>query len=393
MSDPRQPDLAPEPAAPGERPPRTLDDAYPVSQPPAPASAPDPTNPDSVPVPNDPGVSRAVVRATRQAEAVADRQATKETDGVGDLPPDARARLAIQKAAFREKLVQVEQERQFLAEVTKLTWGKTLSAEGARALAAWGQEADVDPLTEIDILGGSKVYVNANWYLRQLGRLVSVGAVEYAYYEMIHDDPRIEKDMASADAEAKRLRKRATEETDLPEPTRAALRERAGELEIEALNLSREMRRRRRVRQEHAIPDNATAAVLWHVKARALSEETLAAQGAGGYRGKTGDKFKDPVAEEFPRETALTRGARKVMRVLAHIGRERPELKTIPAVQESDRAVDRVEDFSDKVQTHLGRFQAEGLRELRAPHVLNTVAQPADAYAEAAPSTPDAGRE
>jgi hypothetical protein len=242
----------------------------------------DPTRQDPPP---DPQPTTAVAVANADEPPAADRPLDL---GVGDLPPEAKARLAVQRANFKEDLARQQQERAFVAASTKATWAKNLDPDALLKLAGWAKERDLDLLLEFHILGGSAGYVNAKWYQRQLGDLVADGIVDYAYYDVVNKDARLDTLAKGTGAEAEWAKGEAT--------------------------------RRMRERVAYGLPEEATAAVVWHVKLDRMAREVTAAQAAGGYRGKTGEgKLKDPIAEEFPRETAITRGVRKVMLSLAHV--------------------------------------------------------------------------
>lgn len=114
------------------------------------------------------------------------------------LPPEAEAQI---------------EERRVLnlitAAIAGCSWGKSMSSPMRRAYADYCHRYDVDPVTEMDNLGGS-VYVNADWYRRKLGELRLRGIVKDYFIEHIQADPRIEKLRHDQSIPAE-LRKRAQE--------------------------------------------------------------------------------------------------------------------------------------------------------------------------------------
>src|ERR1044071_8511067 len=82
---------------------------------------------------------------------------------IGKLPPAIQAALELRKM---QNLV--------APQVAGLNWGKNLDRATARAVADWCHRNDVEPLTEVEVLGG-KVYRNAAWHLRKPGELIEAG--------------------------------------------------------------------------------------------------------------------------------------------------------------------------------------------------------------------------
>jgi hypothetical protein len=96
---------------------------------------------------------------------------------------------------------QVERERQrnvLAATIAGLSWGKQMTPVVRRAFAAYCARYDVDPITEMDNLGGVP-YVNADWYKRKLGELIVRGIVRDYTLEHIQADARLEKMMRDPD--------------------------------------------------------------------------------------------------------------------------------------------------------------------------------------------------
>jgi hypothetical protein len=96
------------------------------------------------------------------------------------LPPEAEAE--IEKARILNLVV---------AAIAGCSWGKNMSTAMRRAYADYCRRYDVDPVTEMDNLGGTP-YVNADWFLRKLGELRMSGIVKDFWLEHIHADPRLD---------------------------------------------------------------------------------------------------------------------------------------------------------------------------------------------------------
>lgn len=87
----------------------------------------------------------------------------------------------------------LELQRQFVtvvAAISSMSWGKGLTPGIQRSIATYCQEYDVDPLTELDVLGGN-FYINSEWALRKLGELRRQGVVSDFWLEHIQADPRL----------------------------------------------------------------------------------------------------------------------------------------------------------------------------------------------------------
>lgn len=96
------------------------------------------------------------------------------------LPPEAEAE--IEKARIQNMIV---------AAIAGLSWGKNMSTAMRRAFADYCRRYDVDPVVEMDNLGGTP-YVNAEWYLRKLGELRMKKIIRDFTLEHIHADKRLD---------------------------------------------------------------------------------------------------------------------------------------------------------------------------------------------------------
>lgn len=113
-------------------------------------------------------------------------------DRLGSVPaiisPDP-----VSKITDPDALRDIELNRQYVAVVaamSSLSWGQGLTPGIRRSIAEWCRRHDVDPMTELDVLGGN-FYVNAEWYLRKLGELRRQGVVADFWLEHIHADARL----------------------------------------------------------------------------------------------------------------------------------------------------------------------------------------------------------
>ena len=77
------------------------------------------------------------------------------------------------------------------AAITSVSWGSAMSTPMRRAYAEYCRRYDVDPVTEMDNLGGTP-YINADWFKRKLGELRMAGIVKDVVLEHIHADPRLD---------------------------------------------------------------------------------------------------------------------------------------------------------------------------------------------------------
>lgn len=236
---------------------------------------------------------------TAEQEKQQERAARRE-QLMGSLPEPVKQQLALRQMA-----------NAVAAEIAGMTWGQNIGRDTARMLAEWGRRHNVDVTQEIDILG-NKVYLNARFYLRRLGELIEAGQVEYAYADHINDDPRLEQLGEEGKAEAKR---RLTE------------------------------------RVKYNAPDKATAVVAFRVKLRALEQETVGVNWAGG-----GVRKSDPVGDTEPVKTAESRAARRCMRQL---------VSHVPALaNDVEMVVSALPDIQERIQRDHDSVKPEPFRQI-----------------------------
>lgn len=222
------------------------------------------TNPEQV------AVTRTTPLPTNQELAAAVRATP-----AGELSPEARAMIAERKA-----------HSLMIAQMKGATWAKEMDENTIRAIAAWARQNDIDAATEIDILGGN-IYVNSKEAYRRLGELTTAGEItKHGPVDWIHADPRLDKLADAGDGWA-----------------------------------SAERMRRARLRIQHAVPDESTAAAVYRIWHRALSEPvegckwnqkgrrvTIKRKDGGSF-----EKDADPVGDLFPMESVESRAVRRAL--------------------------------------------------------------------------------
>jgi hypothetical protein len=204
-------------------------------------------------------------------------------------PPAEVSQEPVKFPAFVSKLSPERQQQMYdqrmatrvAGMIAAQNWGKLLDHNTRVAIAEWCRTRDIDPATEVDVLG-ARPYRNANWWMRKLAEMPDV---EWTKMEHIADDPRFAKIVQSKDAS---------------EATR-----------IWAIT-ERENRLRRRVTV--AAPDWATAVAVFSIKLRTRTEPVVGVNWAGGKGKRPDGKEVDPVGETNPTLTAETRAIRRAAR-------------------------------------------------------------------------------
>ena len=252
--------------------------------------------------PTQPTTAVAASTTTQESE---EAKQSRTAMAIGNLPDH-----------IKNELILARQRNVVSAAIAEGNWGKGLDRDTRFRIAEWAQQVDIDPATELNVLGGS-FYKNANYYLRRQSQMIADGIVEYAIADHVEVDARLV-------ARAKR--------TDNPELAAAA---------------RREIDRREQVRIEYQIPDAAVSSVVWRIKLRGIAVEFTAAKWCGG-----GTRKKDPVGDDFPVETSETRAARRAIRLIAS---HRPELKKY--VEPND---------DDDIDRQIGPALREGLLKAKA---------------------------
>jgi len=169
-------------------------------------------------------------------------------------------------------------------QIASLSWGQNLDLETRRAVASWGQEHGIDVTSEIHILGG-RPYLNAQFYKNRLAAIGELGRLEYAYADHIEENPLLEALAADDDT-------------------------------VTAERARHEITRRAFERVTHNVPAIGVglpkSVVVYRAKLRGVDREYTACKWCGtGKKNKQGDKFADPIGEDFPVETSETRATRR----------------------------------------------------------------------------------
>ena len=181
--------------------------------------------------------------------------------------PDAEQRIAENKAKNR-----------MAAAIRGTQWSKDLSAEGVYALAEYCRSNGLDPLRHIEVLGG-KPYLTATLYEERAAPLIQSGALIPHEPEFINPDARLDALAATGDAWA-----------------------------IE------ESTRRIRARIMHGVPEKAAAAVVYRITVAATGHTVVGVNWCGG-----GVRQRDPVGDNEPTKTAITRAGRRAWKQVAEV--------------------------------------------------------------------------
>jgi hypothetical protein len=224
-----------------------------------------------------------------------------------------RSRESIMTPQMRASLQERKEWNALVNTLRGQVWAKeNMSESQVKAVAEWATRNGIDPVREVDVLGG-RVYVNANYALRKLSELTHAGYIESHGARWIHYDARLEEEV------------KAGEEWAL-----------------------KEMRERRRERIMRAVPEASTEACVYWIKVRSLDEPVCGVkyheQGKVVKRkksdGSTYNRDADPIGDQAPIETVETRALRRAMRALVSII---PGLSAIEQViSEEGKAVSRV---------------------------------------------------
>lgn len=193
---------------------------------------------------------------------------------VGVRSPEARRLLQ-----SRREMVEVSRE------IANMSWGKNLGIETCEAIAVYCRRYQIDPASEIEVLGG-RLYRNAAYYIRRGVELRDQGLIRDVIVTHINADPRLER-LAAGDDEV-------------------------------ATRAKNELRAREFARIQHNIPDEAKGAVV--VTIVPAEGATVVGANYAGRGLKTRDgRMADPVGENDPGKTAETRAYRRAWRHLISI--------------------------------------------------------------------------
>lgn len=249
-----------------------------------------------------------------QTTAVAARETVRELQAqvpAGTLHPELQRQIEERK--LRGALVQ---------QLRGQVWAKEFDANTVRAVAEYAHRYGIDPVTEIEVLGG-RIYLSAPYYQRRGAELIQAGVVD-----------RIEQDHVAHDARLETLAK--------------------SEVADEAEWARREIARRVRVRIQHGAPEKAAAVVVTRVWARGMTEPIEGCNWCGG-----GVRQRDPVGEAEPTKTAETRSARRAWKQL---------VSAVPALAEREAPIHEAgAAVSEVLRTDARVLRTEPTRALAAP--------------------------
>jgi len=270
-----------------------------------------------------------------------------ELEGIGEalLGKTSLASLTDQQ---RMELEDRRIQGQMASAISAQTWGRSLAPVLRRAIAQYCIRNDIDPVTELYVLGG-QLYPNAAYYIRKLGELRVAGIVSDFWLEHIHVDPRLEL-MARDEKSPPELRARAV-----------------------ALSAERTLKR-----VERNAPDDATAICVCYIQLPDGGHPIIGCKWGGG--GTSVRQFKsgggsspNPVVEANPEMSvesqSIRRAARQVVSRNHGVDLGRPEAE--------------VKEINDALQPALERAEAEDAAgraaEARPPAAL-AAPDPTDPY-------------
>ncbi|MGK2935220.1 MAG: hypothetical protein ACSLFE_08260 [Gemmatimonadaceae bacterium] len=234
------------------------------------------------------------------------------------------ARPPLHPAAEQRRL-----ESRIAAQISGQTWGKSLDQLTRVAFASYLIRHSLE-LDEVDVLGG-RIYKNGTYYLNRAQPLVRAGTIELRH-EYINHDPRLDELAKSTDKEISAKAKSEAE-------------------------------RRMLLRIEHSAPEDQPAIVIAYVTI-AKTGKVLAGVNWCGNGGKnTSGRLNDPVGDEEPAKTAITRAYRRVLRMA--VGYE-PEIAQFIEIDDAEDAGTVEEKISES------RALIRKQREESGPLVQNT---------------------
>lgn len=137
-------------------------------------------------------------------------QAAPPEEG-SNLPTTLGNKPMVELTIAQQQALELRRTANFMAAaIANLSWGKNLDERTRRAIADFGHRYGIDPITEIDLLGGG-LYVNSEYYLRRLGELRQQGVVKDFWLDHINADDRLIK-LFMDEAAPKDVRERARAE-------------------------------------------------------------------------------------------------------------------------------------------------------------------------------------
>lgn len=235
-----------------------------------------------------------------------------------------RTPLGQPSAAAQQMIAERKALNEVARQIGNLTWGKSLGENVCRAVAEYCRRYNIDPATEIDVLGG-RIYRNANYFLRRGAELRRQGLIREVSVRHINADPRLTRIKGHEGAES-------------------------------------ELADREFLRIMHNVPDEAKGAVIVTI----YPVDGAPVTGVN-WAGSFGSR-KDPVGDNDPGKTAETRAYRRAWRHL---------VETIPALKATeDDAKEDGKDLSEVVREEI-KANAEPVP-ARLIEPVETVIEPED---------------
>jgi hypothetical protein len=254
---------------------------------------------------------------------------------------------AAMSPAQRYRLQQARQDRNYMMALSAEAWGSGISFGLRKAAAEYCRRNHLDP-GEIDILGG-KIYRNGYYYRRRIAELRTDGRVEWSKWYYIHHDERLDQ-----------LAKDAAE---------------VGDTETEQYAKNEALfRMKERIRL--SVPVDASHACVAVVK---ITGDANPLEGADWIQpGRTkkksaryggGEVLADPIGEEEPEKTVVTRAWRRAGLLVAA---ELPDLRQQEEILDADAEIIEEAIVAEKKATDANVEAAEAAA--RAQRAVPTVA-------------------
>lgn len=231
-------------------------------------------------------------------------------------------------------------ESRIAAQISGQTWGKSLDQLTRVAFASYLIRHGLE-LDEVDVLGG-RIYKNGTYYLNRAQPLVRAGVIELRH-EYINHDARLDDLAKSTDPEI-------------------------------ATKAKSEAERRMLLRIEHNAPDDQPAVVVAYVTIAKTGKVLAGVNWCGNGGLNVYGKLNDPVGDDEPAKTAITRAYRRVLRMA--VGYE-PTIAQFIEVDDAEDAGTVEEKISES------RALIRQQREASGPPRNNKIASSYDEEADA----------
>lgn len=253
-----------------------------------------------------------------------EREASKSVGIVSSRPIVALSDETLQAQEL------VRQYNAAVAAISSLSWGRGMTPGIQRSVAAYCQRNDIDPMTELDVLGGN-FYVTSEWFLRKLGEMRRRGVVADFWIEHIQADPRLK---ALIDDEA------------FPAGVREEARRRWTDMLFKRI--------------EHNAPEEAKAVAVAYITLPSGGHPITGCKWGGGGTSvpqprSGGGSAPNPIVENNPTLSVESQAIRRAMRQLAsHAGGAAPDVERMESELTGISArltavVDRQEEVNNRL--------------------------------------------